>query len=336
MAVIGQYDGIVLNNFGDIKNVLRDAFLRVGSESAVAGTINVENELRVWINKCYLLFQDYEFKWMLKKDDSACLSGSGDTVSGTSLYRLPILARDKKPIAFLFNSTHEVKEYMGSMEAYLRETFGRASTGGGTPRRFAYMEPYTTVRAYSTGTIAGTAGEYTITGTGTEWLANLFCGSTITPTAGSALTIARVDSDTQVTLTTALAADIAALTTYAASTTYPQGQIDLDPIPASAIAHTMRFYQKLVPMIKDSDVPLLPLEDRGVLADGAYSLYKWFHNDILKSGITPGTRIKFDESFMVSPASVQKFFNLYVARMLANERKLVGPARPKLRFRRGY
>jgi len=326
MTVVTKY-GLALNNFADIKNTLRDVMLRLDSQS-VSGNIATDDELSFWVNKCYALLENYGWSWARKKDPTGIT-----TVAGTSTYQLPIMARDKKPLIQIFNSTYNLKE-VPSLEEYNAETFNRS--GSGTPRRFAYVDKYTTARTYATGTITGVVGAYTLTGSGTSWLSNLFCGSTITPAAGTAQTVARVNSDTQVTLTAATGA-ITAGTAYSASTSYPLVQIDFDPIPSAAVLHTFWYAQKFVPLILDADVPLLPLNDRWVLVDGAYSLYKWFHDEILKSGISPSVSIRTaDAAFLTSPASVQKFFDQYVAKLLADDRQLVGTARPKMKFKRCY
>lgn len=317
---------LALNTFIDIKNVLKDVLLRLSTETAVTNELAKDDELSFWVNKCYVLLENYDWTWAIKKDTTSLT-----TTSGTSTYRLPVLARDKKPIQKIFNSTYDLTE-VTSHEEYVQATFNRS--GGGTPRRFCYVEKYTTARAYSTGTVSATIGEYTITGIGTLWLANLTSGSTITIGANT-YTVAVVNADLQVTITTAILATVTS-TTYTSSTSYPQLQIDFDPSPNAAIDHTFWYYQRFVPLILDADIPLLPINDRWVLADGAYSLYKWFHGEILKSGISPSVQIKATEAFLTSPATVQKFFNQYVAKMLADDKQLSGAARPKIKFKRGY
>jgi len=333
--VVTKYDAILLN-FKDIKDALWQIFLGKANKTTPSGTVASDDELSFLINKFYVLLENYEWSWARKSDAAACLSGSGSSVASTSAYRLPLDAREKKSIAKLFSSETNLKEYDGSVNAYRDKTFNRGSSNNGTPREFAYIHKYTTARAYSTGTITGTTGEYTLTGVGTSWLANLCPGSTIKVTVGGATyTVIRVNSDTSVTLNSSLTTS-PSTGAYVGATTYPQIQVDFNPIPAEAVAYTMDYYQKFYPLVNDSDEPLLPLNDRWILVDGAYSLYKWFHDEILKSGVSPSVNVRAADMFVQSPASVQKFVDMYVAKLLTDDKKIMSVTRTKHTRKRGY
>ena len=334
MAVVTKYN-IPLFTFADIINSLRDVFLRTQDGSSSVGTVTKDDELAFLINKCYVLLENYQWSWNWRRANSAA-TGRITTVSGTSAYTLPVLAREKKPLIWISDGTNPKLDEVLTPQEYRDKTYHRSGSNG-TPREFSYIERYTTARTYTTGTLSGTSGEYELTGVGTSWLLNLCPGSIITPAGyGSTVTVATVQSDTKVILTAALTTDITAPTTYSASTSYPLNQIDLNPIPAGVTNYEFLYCRKFHPLIAGTDEPLLPLNDRWVLVDGAYSLYKWTHNKAILSGISPETKVIDKEAFLMSPATVQKFFNQYVAKLLADDKKLVGTARIKQKFKRGY
>lgn len=321
--VVTVYD-VVLNNFGDVKNVLRDIFLRTGTESYSSGVPTEAVEFSFWVNMAQSLLQDYEFKWLVK-------SGTLTPTSGISSVQLSVRARAIKPLKLIYNATNNLIE-IPTLEEYNKETFNR--TGTGTPRRYCYIEDYTTNRNYTTGLVTATLAAHLITGAGTSWLDNLDCGSIITIGANS-YTVVRVNSDTEVTVKEAIVMAVAG-SAYSVITSSPLPQIDLDPIPSSAAVHTIKYYQKLIPLVNDSDALQLPLNDRWVLPHGAYSLWKWFHDDIGKTGISPMTSVAAVKLFLNSPTTAQKFYDQFVSKMLANQDKLIGAAKPKLKYKRGY
>jgi hypothetical protein len=322
-----------LNTLSDIVNALSEVVLQQNPETA--GSLAKADEMRYWINAAYVLLENYNFRWNVRK---ATTAERITTTAGTSLYGLPLMCRDKAPILSIKDSAsqNDPLTCVSTIEEYQQKISAR-STDTATPREFCYVQNDTSTRTYSTGTVSGTSGEYTLTGTGTAWLTNLTCGSVITISATS-YTVAKVNTDTSVTLTSALASS-PSTSAYSASTTYPRQQIDLNPIPSSVIIYDeLYYYSKLLPLIADSDVPLLPLNDRWVLVHGAYDLYQWFHNNdaLGMSGMQPSSSAGNTRQFLSNPATKQKFYDLYVAKLLADEKQMSGALRPKITMKRGY
>lgn len=323
---------VALNTFQDIINALRYVLLTQNTEQI--GSISTEDELIFWINKCYALLEMYDWNWARKKCSTPLV-----TVSGQSLYQLPLDCRDKKPIDIIYlpGSEDAPLKCVESFKEYISEIASRDSTSNnepGNPRRYCYMEKYETTRSYSTGTVSiASIGDFQITGSGTLWLTNLFCGSTITIGANT-YTVNNVVNDGLINITSAALAT-ATNSAYTSSTSYPLVQIDLDPIPDDVLSYYYYYFRRFTPMVTGTDVPILPLNDRWVLCDGAYSLYKWYHYEPGLSGIQPSTNINSKDQFLTAPGTIQKFFDQYVSKLLADDKQLTS-SRKKIQFKKGY
>lgn len=318
-----------LNNFGDIKLALKDLLLMKGGDQSGQGQVTLDDELSFWINRCYVLLEQYDWRWALGKTTLAI-------TAGTSKYSIPLVARDIKPVKRIVTTSGTVIDpaEKPDFDSYMDSISGR--TGSGTPREFGYVETDDTEVGYTTGVVTGSANLYALVGVGTAWLSNLFCGSIIDlPAPEPRNYVAKVINDTTLALKNPLSADVSSAA-YTAYTSYPRVQIDLNPIPAESVTATLYYHKRFTPMIIDEDIPLLPLSARWVLADGAYQLYQWFHENTEKVGIQPATLPQSKDLFINSPATIQKFFNLYVAKLLSDEKSLSGPVRVKMKFKRGY
>lgn len=318
-----------LNNFGDLIAAAKTVFL--GQNTEVIGEITRDDEIAFWINNAYHLLENYDWNWSRKKDSTGLV-----TASGTSAYTLPLVFRDKKPIDAIYvpgNTAPALNEVV-SFEEYKTRIAQRTSQNYGEPREFCYTPRLDSTISYSTGTISAGTGAYLFTGIGTQFLNKLFSGSTVT-IGSDVYTVATVISDTQFYVTSATTSTYSSAS-YTATTNYPLAQIDLNPVPSAVQTYDIYFYKRFIPMMGNSDVPLLPINDRWVLVHGAYSLYQWFHGQTGVTGISPDATTLDRRQFLQSPTTMQKFFNQYVSKLLAEDKKQGGSQRPKMVFKRGY
>ncbi|MDD4892388.1 MAG: hypothetical protein PHH73_00115 [Candidatus Rickettsiella isopodorum] len=137
----------------------------------------------------------------------------------------------------------------------------------GDPSRYIKAGIDPTVVTYTTGTVSGTVNTKTITGVGTNWIANVKAGDLFTPNGGSTYNVLSVDSDTQLTLVQNLTATVTALATYSIQR-QDLIQIEFDGIPTEARNIHFSYLKKTFDMMNDNDEPEIPLQYRGILITG--------------------------------------------------------------------
>ena len=134
-----------------------------------------------------------------------------------------------------------IKEFEGNFIKAYSQGSPLAYTWGNFNRR---------ILTYSEGTITGSEGGLTLTGTGTGWLDNVFAGTRIAIGVFE-YNIETVDSDTQITLVQRLQAPVSNASYVA--TTKNRGQIALSTVPNPAKNLYIRYYKKTYSLIDDDD-----------------------------------------------------------------------------------
>ena len=320
-----------LLNLGDIIHALRYVFLNQNTEAA--GEVQIEDQYTYWINGAYQLLENYDFSWSRKKSAIGLT-----TVYNQSSYGLPMDARDTKPVSQIIlngqgNSLPHLDEEP-SFDAYIK-----SKCGIGGPRRFCYVPDSTAARTYSVGTAIWDASKYTVMGIGTSWLENVAPGDVLLSGAYAIIgTVAAVQSDLILTLTALPTVTGSSGAAYTINGLAPQKTIDIDPIPGGVLNYDLYYFRKFQPLLNDTDVPIVPASSRMVLVHGAWQLYQWFtvNNALGMSGIQPSTNLEDRRSFLNTPSNIQKFYNQFVAKMLADDKQLTGAARPRMKLKRGY
>lgn len=328
MAIPTKYN-TSLNTLQDILNSLRYVFLKQNTETV--GTLQSEDEYAFWVNSAYMLLENYDFRWNLRKHSTGIV-----LVSGTSLYSLDYQYRDKRPISKILlpnQSTYPELVEVPDFKQYMQKIRYRTANTGDVPSEFCYF-PYSQQNtSYSTGTISGSVGNNYLTGAATKWLANVFSGASLT-IGSDVYAVEKVTTDGKVYVGSALTSTYTNAS-YTINNIYPIQQIDLNPIPGQVSTLDVYYYQRFLPLMDPTDVPLLPMNDRWVLVHGAYSLYQWFNGRPDMSGISPSAKISDKNIFLTSPSTIQKFYDQYVAKILADDIKLTG-ANPQITYKRGY
>lgn len=137
---------------------------------------------------------------------------------------------------------------------------------------------------YTTGTISGTAGQYTITGSGTGWTSVEGLGRMSDIVVGNyRYTVKSVDSDTQITIYEPLTANISAGASY--RVILNNLVVQLYNIPSNQQNVMYRYYRIPEVLANDYDVPDMPHSWHWVLVYGALSFVFLQKGDINKAQI---------------------------------------------------
>lgn len=128
---------------------------------------------------------------------------------------------------------------------------GSVVMDSGAPMAAVVYESNPIPTTYSTGTVSGTSGQYTLTGSGTSWLANLKPGDVITISSQD-YTIYEVLTDTSLTLYNALKQTYNAGTSYSVSRQFAP-KLRIKPSADRVYTVCVRARRKYHDLVNDED-----------------------------------------------------------------------------------
>lgn len=192
------------------------------------------------------------------------------------IYTLPSIIDDPSE-RLLLSANNRIIEYM------TEEKFGSVFINHAAGIMFNYTihDRDYQLRAYSTGTVAGTSGTLIVTGTSTAWLDKVFTGDEI-EISSTKYNIASVDSDTQLTL-------FQILQTSPSGTSYMVRSIramniEFGYLPDSTYNVEIPYSKRLYKVIDTNDIIPIPTEFLNVIRYQATSEILSIH-DMAKSQV---------------------------------------------------
>lgn len=135
----------------------------------------------------------------------------------------------------------------------------------GDPRRYAFTDRIRT--NYSTGTVSGTVGAYTVNGSSTAWTSSSLEQGDILRIGSDAYTIKSVDGDTSITVYEAITSTFSA-STYEAD--LDRFYIEVYPMPQSIKNFAVLATQAHPPLERDSDTLMFPDDFVDLVTKGVY------------------------------------------------------------------
>lgn len=135
----------------------------------------------------------------------------------------------------------------------MQDGYFQPPLSSGVPYGVALFSQDYTTTTYSTGTVTGTSGQNTLTGSGTAWLANILPGDEISGLSGDTNTyrVQSVASDTSLTLYNFLTSSPSA-STYTNTRQYQQ-IVRFQPCPDKAYVCFVKGLRRYNPLINNSD-----------------------------------------------------------------------------------
>lgn len=199
-----------------------------------------------WVQEFYFLdlVPRRNWSWALKQDTFT-------TTSGTQRYNLPRWVDNPTKVTYITCSSNN--QPIARTEP--KDVAGQYSTTVyNTPEAYSIGPRVRT--SYSTGTVSGTSGAKTLTGSSTAWLTSGIAQFDYIQVGSYAYTVDSVDSDTSITLFENIITTISAATTYTAIK--DRWTVDLYAIPDATYTMTVNAYQIVPKLDDDSDIPILP------------------------------------------------------------------------------
>lgn len=202
----------------------------------------------------------------------------GDTASGKTYH----ICKDTYNLSKWVSSPSRIYSFnnpeQGNRLTFLslsdKQSFAPGVSDIGTPSN--YTPNGRTRTTYSTGTLSGTSGSKTLTGSSTAWTSSDIEQYDMIQIGDYAYTVNSVDSATSITLFENLVVTVSALSTYTA--VMDRYTVELYPMPQYARAYPY-IAQTMIPRLENMyDVPFIPEQYHHILVKGALvKLYK--HNN---------------------------------------------------------
>jgi hypothetical protein len=187
----------------------------------------------------------------------------------------------------LYPEANSIIDFVNYIEpGQMIEDFNRHSrmlapraTANETPKTFVIVGRQQTVGEYSTGTVTGTAGSRTLTGTTTAWLGNLYPGYELT-IGSTTYHVLKVNSDTSLELYQDITTSI---TTSAYSARGRNALVVRFLKPSSQTVVSYAYNAKVYPLVDDDDEDWIAELYSHVLLDGVMKYDYLDKNDAVRA-----------------------------------------------------